>query len=85
MKRLLLALLGFYKSAISPHLPSACRFTPTCSIYAQTAISRFGAARGSWLTLKRLLRCQPFCKPGYDPVPQVYPMRKTARSSRTCP
>jgi putative membrane protein insertion efficiency factor len=58
-----------YKLAISPLLPSACRFQPTCSQYAYQAIERFGAARGSWLALRRLFRCTPFSAAGYDPVP----------------
>lgn len=70
MKRVLLAIIRFYRSYISPHTPPACRFQPTCSQYALTAIERFGALKGSWLALKRLLRCNPFCKGGYDPVPE---------------
>ena len=70
MKRIMLSLIRFYRSQISPLLPPACRFTPTCSQYALTAIERFGALRGGWLALKRILRCNPFCKGGYDPVPE---------------
>lgn len=69
MKRIMLALLKFYKGAISPYLPNACRFEPTCSVYAMEAITKYGALKGGWLALKRLLRCNPFCKGGYDPVP----------------
>ena len=69
MKWLLLRLLDFYKVAVSPWLPPACRFTPTCSAYTREAIEKHGAARGFWLGLRRLLRCQPFCAGGYDPVP----------------
>ena len=68
MQRLILALLRLYKLAISPLLPSACRFYPTCSEYARDAVARYGAVRGSWLGLKRLLRCHPFHAGGYDPV-----------------
>lgn len=71
MKKLLLVLIRFYKGAISPWLPRACRFTPTCSQYAAEAIERYGALRGGWMALKRILRCNPFCKGGYDPVPQL--------------
>ena len=70
MKRLLLALIRFYRTCISPFTPPACRFTPTCSQYAMEAIEKYGAAKGGWLTLKRLLRCNPFYKGDYyDPVP----------------
>ena len=70
MKKVLLGILKFYKKRISPAIPSACRFTPTCSEYAMGAIERFGVFKGSFLALKRLLRCNPFCKGGYDPVPE---------------
>lgn len=70
MKRLLLSLIGFYQRTISPHLPNACRFIPTCSEYARVAVQRFGALRGGWMGLKRILRCNPFCRGGYDPVPE---------------
>lgn len=70
MKRVLLSLIRFYRKHISPHTPPACRFQPTCSQYALTAIERFGALKGGFLALKRLLRCNPFCKGGYDPVPE---------------
>ena len=69
--RLLLVVIGFYRRWISPALPPRCRFAPTCSTYAAEAISVHGAARGSWLTLRRLLRCQPFHPGGHDPVPPV--------------
>ena len=65
---MLLLLLG-YKKIISPWLPPACRFTPTCSAYAAEAIMVHGVLKGSVLAVKRLLRCQPFCKGGWDPVP----------------
>jgi len=67
--RVATAILDFYKRAISPWLPSACRFEPTCSIYAREAIERYGLARGLALALRRLLRCQPFHSGGFDPVP----------------
>jgi putative membrane protein insertion efficiency factor len=69
LQRALIAAIRFYRRGISPLTPPSCRFTPTCSQYGLEAIQRYGAARGSWLTLKRLLRCQPFCRGGYDPVP----------------
>lgn len=61
--------LRFYKRAISPHLPTTCRFTPSCSVYAAGCFERFGWLRAAQLTLKRLLRCRPFAPYGYDPVP----------------
>ena len=69
MKKVFLALIKFYKLAISPYLPNACRFTPTCSVYAYEAIAKYGALKGGFLAVKRILRCNPFCKGGYDPVP----------------
>lgn len=70
MKRLLIAAVRFYQQAISPKHPPSCRFVPTCSAYAVEAIERFGALRGGALALWRILRCNPFCKGGYDPVPE---------------
>jgi putative membrane protein insertion efficiency factor len=62
-------MIRFYKLVISPILPMACRFTPTCSTYAMEAISRYGAWKGGKMTIKRLLRCHPAGGSGYDPVP----------------
>jgi putative membrane protein insertion efficiency factor len=76
--RLLLVLIGFYRRFISPALPPSCRFTPSCSGYAVEALSRHGAARGSWLTLRRLLRCGPWHPGGHDPVPPVVGRSKRA-------
>lgn len=76
MKRLCLRLIRFYKKNISPALPPCCRFLPTCSEYAYEAIERFGVFRGILLGLWRLLRCNPFSKGGYDPVPQSWPPRR---------
>lgn len=70
MKRIMLALIRFYRSKISPNTPPKCRFMPTCSAYAQEAITKYGAFKGGWLALKRLLKCHPFYKGDYyDPVP----------------
>lgn len=71
MKWLLLVLLRGYKRWISPALPPACRYQPTCSVYTMEAIERFGAVRGSWMGMKRIARCHPGYPGGYDPVPQL--------------
>jgi putative membrane protein insertion efficiency factor len=68
MQRILIFALKGYKILISPLLPSACRFYPTCSEYMMDAIARHGAIRGIWMGLKRLGRCHPFHEGGYDPV-----------------
>lgn len=70
MKKIFVLLVKFYQKNISG-LKSApsCRFIPTCSQYAVEAIEKYGAVKGSWLALRRILRCHPFCKGGYDPVP----------------
>ena len=70
MKSVLLFLIRVYRWAVSPILGPRCRFEPTCSAYAAEAIAVHGAARGSWLALRRLLRCHPFCRGGIDPVPR---------------
>lgn len=66
---ILLALIGGYRRLVSPLLPPACRFYPSCSAYAAEAVRRHGAVRGSLLTVKRLARCHPLCEGGVDPVP----------------
>ena len=71
MKRALLFLIRFYKRNISPNTKPACRYIPTCSEYAQTAIERFGASRGGAMALRRVLRCNPLARGGYDPVPEA--------------
>ena len=68
MKAILVFLLRSYQRVLSPLLPPACRFTPTCSAYALEAVQKYGALRGSYLALRRLLRCHPFHPGGYDPV-----------------
>lgn len=67
--RALIGLIGVYRIAISPLLPGACRYTPTCSDYAQQALRKYGAVKGSWLATRRLLRCHPWGGFGEDPVP----------------
>ena len=69
MKKLLLGMISFYRKWISPLKKPTCRFYPTCSAYAYEAISKYGAAKGSLLAVKRLLKCHPFHPGGYDPVP----------------
>jgi len=69
MTRLTLGLIRLYQNTVSKVLPPACRFQPTCSQYAFEAVKRYGFIRGSWLATKRLTRCNPFSKGGYDPVP----------------
>lgn len=71
IKAALMGLVRFYQKFISPLKPPTCRFTPTCSAYALTALERFGALRGSWLAIRRLARCHPFCEGGFDPVPEL--------------
>jgi putative membrane protein insertion efficiency factor len=65
---LILAVRG-YQRFLSPLLPPSCRYVPSCSAYAVEALTRYGALKGSWLALRRLLRCHPFARGGYDPVP----------------
>lgn len=73
MKRLLslplLFLISLYRKLISPMLPPSCRFYPTCSAYAYEAVSKYGPFKGSWLAVRRILRCHPLNPGGYDPVP----------------
>ena len=68
-KRTLLWMIRFYRASISPMFPACCRFTPTCSQYAMEAVEKYGAVKGGYLALRRILRCHPFHKGGYDPVP----------------
>jgi uncharacterized protein len=72
-RRGLIALVRAYRFFLSPWLGSACRFEPTCSAYALGALQRHGAAAGSYLTLRRLARCHPWCAGGHDPVPEQRP------------
>jgi putative membrane protein insertion efficiency factor len=71
MKKILLKLIDFYQRQISPHTMAACRYSPTCSEYARVAIERYGALHGGWMGTKRILRCNPLFKGGYDPVPEL--------------
>jgi uncharacterized protein len=73
MQRLLMGLVKGYRLLLSPWLGSACRFEPTCSVYSLQALERHGAAAGSYLTVRRLVRCHPWCDGGHDPVPKQLP------------
>ncbi len=69
MKKLMLSMLKFYRKYISPLKPASCIYIPTCSEYAVQAVEKYGALKGGWLAIKRVLRCNPFFKGGHDPVP----------------
>lgn len=69
IRKPLLVMIRFYQRCISPHFPGRCRFMPTCSQYAYEAVAKYGVVKGGFLSLKRLLKCNPFFKGGYDPVP----------------
>ncbi len=83
MQRLLVGVVKGYRLFLSPWLGSNCRFEPTCSAYALQALARHGAAGGSYLTLRRLVRCHPWCDGGHDPVPLQIPRGKRLLS-RLC-
>lgn len=68
-KRVLLWMIRFYRAALSPLHPGCCRFIPTCSQYAMEAVEKYGALKGGYLAVRRILRCHPLHKGGYDPVP----------------
>lgn len=76
MKKILKFFINLYRKFLSPILPRSCRFEPSCSQYALEAIERFGAIRGSILSLYRILRCNPFCRGGYDPVPEKFTFKR---------
>ena len=69
MKRTVLAGIWLYQRVLSPFLPTACRYTPTCYRYSHQAVEKYGAMRGTWIGVRRLVRCHPFGGKGYDPVP----------------
>ena len=69
VKKIFLLLIKFYRLFLSPLKPPSCRYIPTCSEYAFIAIEKYGALKGGWMAVKRILRCHPFHKGGYDPVP----------------
>ena len=72
-QRILIALVRGYRLLLSPWLGTSCRFEPTCSAYSLQALQTHGAAAGTYLTLRRLARCHPFCEGGHDPVPESAP------------
>ena len=69
MLRLAVLSMHFYQKALSPYMPGTCRYTPTCSCYAEEAVTKYGVLKGFWLAVHRLKRCTPFGGKGYDPVP----------------
>jgi len=81
--RFVIRLIAAYQRVLSPYMPGACRYEPTCSHYAQDAIERHGLLRGGWLATKRLLRCQPWGGRGYDPVPDRTRVMHTHEHERT--
>ncbi|NLC11755.1 MAG: membrane protein insertion efficiency factor YidD [Firmicutes bacterium] len=70
MSRMAIFLIKFYRLFISPLKPASCRFYPSCSAYAMESFQEYGFFKGLFLTLKRIIRCHPFCEGGYDPVPR---------------
>ena len=83
MGRFAIRLIAAYQRVLSPYMPGACRYEPTCSHYAQDAIGRLGLLRGGWLATKRLARCQPWGGGGYDPVPPSTRATSTHEHERT--
>ena len=80
MKKIVLALIHWYQSSISPlKRHGCCRFLPTCSEYAYLSIERFGVIKGGWLAICRLARCHPLCPGGFDPVPKKFAWRRKNR------
>ncbi|MBO5374634.1 MAG: membrane protein insertion efficiency factor YidD [Clostridia bacterium] len=76
MKTILKLFVKLYQKLISPILPNSCRFTPTCSQYALEALDKHGAIKGLILAIWRVLRCNPFCRGGYDPVPDRFTLKR---------
>ncbi len=83
IRRLLIALVKAYRLTLSPWIGGACRFTPSCSVYSIEALEKHGAAAGSYLTLARIARCQPWCQGGHDPVPPHKPRLFTGWAQQT--
>ena len=72
LKKIIIALIRFYQLALSPLKQPTCRFSPTCSQYSIEAIERFGVIKGTYLSVRRILKCHPFHEGGYDPVPEKW-------------
>lgn len=86
MKYLLIGIVRLYQLTISKLLPPCCRFYPSCSRYAVTALERFGAVKGGYLTMRRIVRCNPFSAGGSDPVPERFTLRlRRERPGQTAP
>jgi len=81
LKYIFIILIKFYKKFISPVLPSSCRFYPTCSSYSLEAIEKYGPLVGGWLAIKRISKCHPFHKGGFDPVPENLSSRIFSKNS----
>ncbi|WP_102274161.1 membrane protein insertion efficiency factor YidD [Cytobacillus massiliigabonensis] len=76
LKKIMIGFIRFYQIVISPLKPPTCRFYPTCSHYGLESVKRFGAFKGGWLTIKRIVKCHPFHPGGFDPVPEKLPRKK---------
>ncbi len=85
LQKILIGIVQAYRWFLSPWLGSACRFTPTCSMYALEALQRHGAGRGSYLTACRIVRCHPWCAGGHDPVPLAKATKPTLFTSLVSP
>lgn len=79
MKYLLIEFVRLYQKFISPLFPPSCRYNPTCSNYAVTALKKFGAVRGTLMAMARVLRCHPFVPGGFDPVPDKFTLRRNGQ------
>ena len=71
MRKVISGIIGVYQYLVSPFLGQNCRYTPSCSEYAQTAVMRFGVFKGGWIAIKRIVSCHPWGHSGYDPVPEI--------------
>lgn len=76
LKKIMIGFIRFYQIVISPLKPPTCRFYPTCSHYGLESVKRFGAIKGGWLAIKRIVKCHPFHPGGFDPVPEKWPKTK---------